>query len=96
MDSFLEKLVAALLAVCGLTLVVLLVFVVLGSINTTEGTVTDKYFDNEDLICSKGCVVTPDCYTIVVESEPVWAETACVSKSEYDSINIGDYFKEDE
>lgn len=75
--------------------VVVLGFLVWARIHTTSGIVTDKYYDDPDIVCSKGCVTTRECWTIVVD-KPWYADNkACVDESEYDTISVGDYFTTD-
>lgn len=83
---------------CVLTIIVsvfALGFFIVGEFQTTQGTVTKKYYDDPDLVCSKGCVTTDECWAVEVSGEGWWNDRACVSESEYDSISVGDYFTED-
>lgn len=75
-------------------LVALVVFMVLIFTNKIEGEVTGKQFVEEHTTCAKACTTHPDCWEISVDSEPWYDNEICVSKSEYDSLAIGDYFKE--
>lgn len=78
-----------------IALLVLIVFVIMGAVSTTQGTVVDKYYDDPDVVCSKGCVFHDECWTIEVDGEPWYDNATCVSESEYNTIEIGDEFKED-
>jgi hypothetical protein len=90
MDRFLEWAIGILIVVT----VLLLGVVIAAKLSTTEGTVVNKYYDDPDLVCSKGCYRTPECWTIVVSGDSWYDDHACVDESEYDEIEIGDYFKE--
>lgn len=94
MDNVADYLVLAFMWLMGIVLAGVIVFGTMGLLSAAEGVVSDKYYDDQDLVCSKGCVIVPECWTIKVDSEPWWNKTMCVSESKYHTISIGDYFRE--
>lgn len=87
MDDSLEWGIGAFIVLC----VGLLAFAIISWSLTPSGVVVDKYFDDSDLVCSKGCYRTDDCWTIKTDG-PWYNNTDCVSQSEYYSIEIGDEY----
>lgn len=83
------------LALCTLMVFLLISWAIADGLSDASGRVVDKYYDDQDLVCSKGCTIIPECWTIVVSPEPWWNDSTCVSESEYHSIDIGDYYTED-
>lgn len=57
-----------------------------------SGEVVEKYYDDKDVVCSKGCVIHKECYALVIEGEPWFDNRVCVSKAYYDTVSVGDYY----
>lgn len=93
-DDTFDFFIMAFLFIVSAALCVILVFAVMDGMSTASGPVIDKYYDDEDLVCSKGCTVVPECWTIVIGNQAWWNEETCVSKETYDSLSIGDYYTE--
>jgi hypothetical protein len=68
-------------------------FLVADVVSHADGPVVEKYYDDPDLVCGKGCIPVPECWTIVIDAA-WWNDSACVSESEYQVIKIGDHFVE--
>ena len=90
-----DELMVWLIGIIGAAAIATIGFLIWAAIHTTSGTVVDKFYDDSDLVCSKGCVMSKECWTIVVD-KPWYADNrACVDESEYGSISVGDYFTTD-
>lgn len=57
------------------------------------GPIVEKYYDDSDLVCSKTCVRQPECFALVIETEPWYDDRVCVSESYYNTVEVGDTFK---
>lgn len=93
-DDAFEFFMWALLFLAGVALSITTVFLVANWLTTAEGMVVEKYYDDPDVICSKGCIYIAECWTVVVDSEPWWNKASCVDESTYRTISVGDYFRE--
>lgn len=69
-----------------------LIWVIIYASGGANGVVVDKYYDDSDLVCTKGCVRTSDCWTIDTGGSWLRDGKSCVSKARYDSIEIGDTY----
>lgn len=94
MNDLVDYALYAFIVLCGLALAVVCSLGIMDWLSTAEGIVTNKYYDDPDWVCAKVCTRQDECWTLVIGSEPVWNETTCVDESTYDSIAVGDYFKE--
>jgi uncharacterized membrane protein len=86
--------IGAFLVLCVLALIGIGVVAIADGVSTAEGTVTEKYYDDPDWVCTKGCYRTSECWTLVIGEEPFWNEHTCVERGTYDDIDIGDYYRE--
>ena len=92
--DWIEKSLIGLMAIAAVMFVAVLGFAIADGVTTAEGRVVEKYYDDPDLICSKGCVTTDECWTLVLDTEPWWNSETCVSEEFYHTVKIGDTYRE--
>ncbi len=89
--DWVERFVMGLVACTVLLLIGVIGIVVMDSRHDGEGVVTNKYYDDPDLVCAKVCTISSECWVIVIDGQPWYEDGDCVSEEQYRSIEVGDY-----
>lgn len=84
-------------AIIGVSVILLgwvIVALIGDATHDAQGRVINKYYDDADVVCSKTCIVTSECWRVIVEDQPWFEDGICVSESYFQTVEIGDYIKE--
>ena len=68
----------------------------LSACSPVKGVVSGKEYDDEDLVSVKPYIMDEECFRIFVVTDGDGLQSFCVSESQFNSIDIGDYVDEED